>query len=406
MKIVLSSNVWHYHHAAETFEQAGWLERYVTSIVPVGRRIEQLIPEYWSDKLRARALPPGVRGQTVSLTLPELTQKAALHTRLVSRPTSVWLQNAMFDRLASRQVTPCDVFHHVSSVGLRSARRARELGASIVVDERQEHPDRQHAAVARELTALGLRADSRPARWQSTMKAEYDQADFIVVGSEYAKETFVERGFSGDRIEVIPYGFDPYVFGAQPTPEQNRFTILFCGQVTPRKGVHHLVQAFRELALADAELVLIGAMDPLLVPLAAEWARIPGLRIVGEVPKLALPEHYGRASVLALPSVADAQPLACLEAMACGLPAIVTTAMGSREIVRDGVEGFVLAPGDVEALKDRLTRLHADATLVATMAEAAHERVQDYTWTSYGEKLLAAYGRMFSALLAPAEVRG
>jgi glycosyltransferase involved in cell wall biosynthesis len=405
MKVVLSSNVWHYHHAAAAFEQAGWLERYVTTIVPLDRRIERVIPEYWSDKLRARALPPGVREHTVSLTLPELTQKASMRARLASKPTSVWLQNELFDRLASRHVTPCDVFHHVSSVGLRSARRARALGASIVVDERQEHPDQQHAAVAQELAALGLPADERPPRWQSTMKAEYEQADFIVVGSEYAKETFVERGFDDERIHVVPYGFDPEVFTVPRAPAGNRFSILFCGQITPRKGVHHLVEAFRELHLDDAELVLVGPLDALLAPLATEWARIPGVRFVGEVPKLALPEHYGVASVFVLPSVADAQPLACLEAMACGLPAIVTTAMGSREIVRDGTDGFVLPPGDIEALKDRLMRLHADSTLLARMAAAARDRVQDFTWEAYGARLVDAYGRMFAPLPAVPEVR-
>ncbi len=396
MKVVLSSNVWHYHHAADALEQAGWLERYVTTIVPLGRQLERVIPAYWSDKLRARALPPGVREHTVSLTLPELTQKASLRAHLASKPTSVWLQNGLFDRLASRHVIACDVFHHVSSVGLHSARRARALGASIVVDERQEHPDQQHAAVARELAALGLPADERPPRWQSTMKAEYEQADFIVVGSEYAKDSFVERGFDDERIHVVPYGFDPTVFSAPDAPTRSRFEILFCGLITPRKGVHHLVEAFRELRLEDAELVLVGPLDPLLAPLAAEWARIPGVRFVGEVPKLALPEHYGGASVLALPSVADAQPLACLEAMACGLPALVTTAMGSREVVRDGVDGFVVAPGDVEALKDRLARLHADSELLARMAAKARERVQDFTWDSYGLRLLEAYGRMFA----------
>ena len=166
--------------------------------------------------------------------------------------------------------------------------------------------------------------------------------------------------------------------------------------MTPRKGVQRLVTAFEQAALSRAKLRLVGPVDPLLRPHVERWCRIPGIEVIGEVPKLELPIHYGWASVLALPSLADAQPLVCLEAMASGLPAIVTTAMGSREIVRDGIDGYVVEPADEVSLADRLRRLDANRALLASMGEAAQRRAGEFTWEAYEERFVSTYRQIFA----------
>jgi glycosyltransferase involved in cell wall biosynthesis len=70
--------------------------------------------------------------------------------------------------------------------------------------------------------------------------------------------------------------------------------------------------------------------------------------------------------------------------------------MGSREIVRDGVDGYVVAPGDEDALADRLTRLDADPALLASMSVAAVERAAVFTWDAYEERFVSAYRQIFA----------
>ena len=394
MKVVLSSNVPHYHYAAEALDGAGLLQRYITGIVPFDRRAERLLPRYWADKLAGRRLPEIDRERVTSLVVPELVQKATALTHVLTLERSNWVQNELFDRLAERRVGACDVFHHVSTIGLRSARRARRDGAVVVCDERAEFPDYQRSVLTREYELLGIPYSAPGLLWDERLKAEYETSDYLIVASGYARDTFVEAGYAADRVFVVPYGFEPSLFGDVRGGAGDTFRVLFCGRVTPRKGVHHLVQAFEDLEPADGELVLVGAVDPALRGHAARWARNPRIHFVGEVAKIRLPEWYGRASVLVLPSLADAQPLVCFEAMACGLPVIVTTATGSREIVRDGTDGFVVPPGDAAALRDRLHRLHDDPELAARMGASARTRIREFTWKEYERRLLDVYARL------------
>jgi glycosyltransferase involved in cell wall biosynthesis len=397
MSVILSSNVAHYHHAARALADAGRLRRYITGVVPRGRSVERLLPHFWRAKLAGRELPTLERGRVVSLTAPEVAQRLSAATRVLPRDRSVRLQNTLFDRLAARHVDRCDAFHFVSSIGLRSARKAKRLGALVVCDERAEHPDVQLRVLPEEYERLGIPYQPHVNVWADVVRAEYELADYLVVGSDYSKETYVDAGWASERVFVIPYGFEPELFAPSRAPRaRGELVVLFCGQLTPRKGVHHLVEAFRGLELPSVRLVLVGPADPLLRRHVEAWAADERIEVVGEVPKIELPRYYEAADVFALPSVADAQPLTCLEAMASGLPAVVTTAMGSREIVRDGVEGFVVAPSDPEALAEALARLDTDRELLEMMSAAAVHRAAEYTWNAYRARFRALYDTLLT----------
>jgi glycosyltransferase involved in cell wall biosynthesis len=82
-----------------------------------------------------------------------------------------------------------------------------------------------------------------------------------------------------------------------------------------------------------------------------------------------------QADVLALPSYCEAMPMAILEGMAAGLPVIATTVGAIGQVVRDGVEGFLVPPGDIEALAGKMVQMARDADLRRRMGEAARKRV-------------------------------
>jgi glycosyltransferase involved in cell wall biosynthesis len=98
--------------------------------------------------------------------------------------------------------------------------------------------------------------------------------------------------------------------------------------------------------------------------------------------------------VFVMPSLEDAQPLVVLEAMAHGVPVIITDRCGSTDFVEDGQEGFVVAIRDVGALTDRMRRLAHDAELAGRMGAKAADRAATLTWQRYGQVLLRAYARI------------
>jgi glycosyltransferase involved in cell wall biosynthesis len=206
------------------------------------------------------------------------------------------------------------------------------------------------------------------------------------------------------RTRVIYGGVDPRRFS--PDPIQTRKGALFVGRITPHKGVDRLVQALPP----RASLRVVGSVGhdtrlpernypSLLRTLAHER----DVTFVGPVSDVELPDVYRSAQVLVLPSVArtcygrdvavsELLGLAVLEAMASGTPVVASAIGGVPEIVRDGQTGFLVPPGDIEALRERLSRLLDDPTLAARMgANARQDVVERFTWSHVAQRCLEAY---------------
>src|SRR6202022_379212 len=140
----------------------------------------------------------------------------------------------------------------------------------------------------------------------SRVLAEFEIADYFFVPSGYACEPFVAEGFPRERIFVVPYGVDLRHFHVTPK-EDARFRVLFVGQITIRKGIFDLLAAFAALKITDAELVLIGNIDPSIAHLLRPYQHL--FRHLPSVPKTELYRYYSNSSVMVLPSLADAFPL-------------------------------------------------------------------------------------------------
>jgi glycosyltransferase involved in cell wall biosynthesis len=174
--------------------------------------------------------------------------------------------------------------------------------------------------------------------------------------------------------------------------------VLFVGGCSLRKGIPYLVEAFRRIE-TPGTLRLVGRTNEAL------FRRIGGLpanvEAVGQRSGADLAAEYAAADVFALPSVEDGWGLVTNEAMSAGLPVVVSDHAGSAEIVREGVNGFVVPARDVNALAQRLDTLLAGADLRVRMGTAARATAEARTWETYGderrnlvyEPLMAATGK-------------
>gem|GEM_PF-416478 len=401
-RVILSANVTHYIYAALALQRAGYLKRYIGPIVvrEPQSQLASLLPAQWRRKLITRDVSGLDPERVRSLRLPELVQRGLPALGLASADRGHLANAFLYDRLARRWVDECDIFHFVSSVGLLSAQRARRQGSIIICDERQEYPDFQRAIVNEECEALGLSQGLSASLCEPRMKAEYAIADYLIVASNYVKRTFAEAGFPLDRIFVVPYGVDLGQFAPPERPTAppdagEPFRVLYVGNLHPRKGIHYLLDAFAELKAPDAELWLVGAGLPEAVEYYRRRASAdPRIRLVGHVPKADLQAYYRQAAAFVLPSLADAYGLVVLEAMACGLPVIVTENCGSKEAVRAGVDGFIVPIRDPAAIRQALLRLKDDPAMRVQMGAAAAKRAREFTWERYGDNLMEAYAEI------------
>jgi glycosyltransferase involved in cell wall biosynthesis len=219
--------------------------------------------------------------------------------------------------------------------------------------------------------------------------------------SEYSARML---GAPSEKVRVVLGGVDPELF--RPVWSPARDFVLFVGRVTPHKGIDVLLRALPE----GARLAVVGSVGhdprpperdyPALLGKLAEGREVSFL---GPLPDDQLAVLYGQAAALVLPSVeetcygrrhrvSELLGLTALEAMACGTPVVASGLGGLREVVDDGVTGFLFPPGDHARLRDHLTRLLGDRALVERLGGAARERVlQGWTWRHCARRCLAAY---------------
>jgi glycosyltransferase involved in cell wall biosynthesis len=239
--------------------------------------------------------------------------------------------------------------------------------------------------------------------WFGVLPRLFDR--FLPV-SDYSARTL---GAPADRTRVIYGGADPRRF--TPGSMSERRGVLFVGRITPHKGVDVLIRALP----AGATLTVAGSSghDPRppeseYPALLARLAAGRSVRFTGPVPDGELPALYRSAAVLVLPSVertcygrrmeiSELLGLSLLEAMASGLPVIATRVGGVPEIVADGETGFLVEPGNVDELHNRLALLLGDPALAAQMGHRAREVVVDrFTWQHCAERCLAAYQELLA----------
>jgi glycosyltransferase involved in cell wall biosynthesis len=334
----------------------------------------------WLERRRLAGLDDAVT--MVSGPLPELAYRW-----LGYRPG-----NALHDYLAARwmarHVRPGEpgLFHGFQESCGRSLRTARRLGLVSLVESTL--PPSTLPLVAAEYRRLG-QPWSGPTRPSPELLAELSASDYVVAQSRFARQSLVDHGVAPGRVVLMPLGVDIDRFRpAPPDPAPRPFRLLFAGQMSVRKGVHHLLEAWSMLDLPEGELLFAGApRDRYIQDLLA---RAKGRhRALGFIPHARLHEVYQQADLFVFPSLAEGGVYVIFEALAAGLPCIVSANAGSA--VRDGIEGFVVPVGDVDALAVRLSQLAGDDALRRRMARAARTRAQQFAWPAFYRRIGLMY---------------
>lgn len=299
----------------------------------------------------------------------------------------------LFGRWAARQLTDENL---VMSFGLAAAplfRAARRRGMRTVLHRGSAHAAYQYRILREEFQRYGaptehLDRSFTAARMEREL-AEYAEADFIEVPSSFAARSFVAEGVPAAKMIRGFVGVDLSQFSPQPRRD-DVFRVVYVGRLELQKGVQYLLEAFRNLRLPDAELWLIGGLQPDFEPVLRRYAGVA--RVFGVRPKAELPDLLSQCSVFAICSVQEGMATVQPQAMACGLPVICTTNTGGDDIITDGREGYVLPIRDVAALQDRIRHLYEHRDECARMGAAARARVSGgLSWDDYGRSMMENY---------------
>lgn len=397
---------WQTAHALQQLERLEW---YATSIFykpdslpylferlpgPLGRRLGREFSRFRHSGLN----PELVRTAGIAEWLERIAARAGL--RGLAQRLDAW-GNRHFARQIAHAITSDRPFalwgYNASSLGAFEAGKA--AGRSLILDRTIGDfrlYNRLMAEVAQTHAGWFVPSDRQfPQALIERDQREYELADAILCGSEHCARTVLDFGGStvAGKVRVLPYCFDEALFADQPTPRPldpaRPLRFLFIGQISPRKGVQHLLEAFARIPATAASLSMVGEMR---IPAATFAPYADRVRWTPTVPRAEIPAIMADHDVLVFPSYFEGSALSLIEALASGMGVIQTRAAGNGATE---ATGLVLAEPSTDGLYDALMAAIDDRSRVDAWRAAAQAEAQRYTFAAYSAgiaSLLAELG--------------
>ena len=305
---------------------------------------------------------------------------------------------ALADWLFARWIPSSTIYHGCTGVCLVSMKKAQRLGAITMIENATMHARDWQKAVIEECKAFGV----LPRNCRATLprlliwrlEREYERCDYIIVPSTIAGQSFAAAGL-GEKAIVVNAGVDHQFFTPPAVVEPRAiFRVCYVGRVELAKGVPYLLQAWKQLDLADAELVLAGEIAPEMDAVLQKYA-LPNVRFTGILPPSQIAECYRVSHLFVFPSVNEGLARVLFEAMACGVAVVATDRSGAEDLITQGVEGAIVPARDAGALAAAILWHYRNPEATTAMGKAARAKVeQQFTLTHYEERMIGVYRRV------------
>jgi len=397
--VVAHPGTQHSYEAAIALQDAGLLREYITGLYfkesGLPYRLKRLLPakaRLRFDKQLMKRRRPGLRDEIVRTHW--WVEAAFIAARNSGAPSWLFdraflLRNQIFSRLVGRRIAatlPAAVICY-DSCALESFEAAARVGTLKVLDQTVCHLTTGAEVMEQEnLTSPPEFRAKLPPKWVlNKYSEEARRADLILAGAVFVKESLMRIGVAANKVVILPYGVDLELFSpaAEKKPGR-RLTAVFVGHLGARKGITYLLEAFGGLSSLNCRLLLIGGASrdkKVLERYGVPFEHVPF------APRTELARLYREADFFVLPSLVEGSALVIYEALASGLPVITTPNSGS--VVRDGIEGLIVPPRDVNALRQSIQKLAVNAELRRVMGLAARRRAEEYSWSKYHQRLAA-----------------
>lgn len=389
------------HHAALAHYEAGRLEAFVVPWFPSHAALSVLhrIPALraMAGRLKRRRFEPLAAAPKIQGPLAEFKRLAMRacgkgHEGL-SYEINDWLMRTMAQASHRPAVT---AVHSYEDACLWSFQEAKKQGKACIYDMPIGYypwwQDKQ-AQLANQFSEWLPRGGLPSNRWArpEQKRQEMELADLVLVPSSFVEKSI--RQFVDKNIALAPYGVDLQFWkpadnqrlaasDEQDSPlaaRDSRLNFVFAGQLSIRKGIPILLEAWKKAELNDATLTLVGSWQ-----LAeARKKTLPSHCIYrGHVSREGLRDLFHKSDVFVFPTYFEGRALVAIEAMACALPILTTEASGVTDLI-DQTSGRSFETGSVDSLVDSLRWFAANRHKLPAMRVAARQKAETCTWENY-----------------------
>jgi glycosyltransferase involved in cell wall biosynthesis len=386
------------YQVAGALEEAGLLEALVTDL-------------YWpADRGWARSLERIAGRRAKNILRCRYTEQVSSHS-IVSCDGSGF-SSMLLSRMGwvpfewkSKAVRWCD-----ASLGIRAGRIATRKKAALlsysyyghsafssyqgdqprILFQLHPHPAQVRKILSHERLIHPDCASSLNKEWELALpEADFERLvkeaqmpDYWLVASSFTKSTLIAEGIPAGRIATVPYGIDLRKFTPRSEPRDGAgpLRLLFVGTLSQRKGIKYLLQALELLPKGAVELTVCGrAVDDLDL---FRQSKVP-IHLHPSISAEGLLAAYRAADVFVFPSLAEGFGQVLLEAMASGLPILSTSRTAAPDLIRQGMEGFIVEPGNAADLALHIETFLQDRRRILSMGVAARRRAEHFTWARF-----------------------
>jgi glycosyltransferase involved in cell wall biosynthesis len=337
-----------------------------------------------------RPVPVGVR------LLPTLARgRVRIPFKLLGNGRAHALHDSIVARRIDRMAGQVDIIHTWPSGARRTLEAAARAGIPTVLERCSAHTRYAYEVVQKESARLGitLRPGDDGAFNEDVLRHEEEEfrlADRLLCPSDFVVQTFLDRGFSLDRLPRHMYGFDEKAYYPPPDYQPNKagLRMLFVGYCAVGKGVHYALDAWlKSPAHHKGTFTIAGHFMPDYARKLAPLLSHPSVQVLGH--RNDVPELMRNSDVLVMPSMQEGFGLVCTEAMASGCVPLVSNAC--TDFCKHMHNALVHRIGDVEALAQHISLLDQDWALLQKLRMAGLYLRDKLTWDAAGVKLLDVY---------------
>ena len=216
----------------------------------------------------------------------------------------------------------------------------------------------------------------------------YAQLDTVYVNSDHYRRCWTDRGIPAEKLRILPRGLDTGLFHPGKKEEdfwrrrglrEGEVGALYVGRVSREKNLDLFAASCRRLLASGVKVRPLVVGDGPYAPMMKEL--LPEGIYTGSLHREELAAAYASADFFVFPSTTDTFGNVVIEAQASGIPAIVSDVGGPKDLVEDGVDGFVTKGLDLDALTHAIATLCKEADLRKRMGEASRARVAEWDWT-------------------------
>lgn len=228
-----------------------------------------------------------------------------------------------------------------------------------------------------------------PEFWMSNIMRSYEEetynSDYFVVASEVVKKSLLYSDICEEKISIVPYGvnYKEFVKCKDKSFDPSKpLTLIYVGQISYRKGLHHLLNVVRKYDKTQLRVILAGDYKK-NTPIYTKYKDLDNVEFLGFVTRDKLAEEYSNADAFIFPTIGEGYGLVVLEALYCGVPVFSSDLAGGNDAIVDGYNGFVFEGGNDDAIKQQIEWMMNNRKELFNMRKNAVESSKNFSWEAY-----------------------